>query len=64
MGRIKTSSVKNIAKELLEKYGDKFSDDFQKNKEVLSELAKFESKRLRNVVAGYITVLKKQKLAG
>jgi len=60
MGRIKTSSVKNIARELLEKYPDKFSTDFEKNKKALAELAKFESKRMRNIVAGFITALKKQ----
>lgn len=59
MGRIKTSSVKSIAKELVEKYGDKFSADFEKNKEVLMRLVHFESKRMRNIVAGYITTLKK-----
>jgi len=60
VGRIKTSSVKNIARELLEKYPDKFSIDFEKNKKVLAELAEFESKRIRNIVAGFITALKKQ----
>lgn len=60
MGRIKTSSVKNIARELLEKYPDKFSVDFEKNKKILAELAEFESKRIRNIVAGFITALKKQ----
>jgi small subunit ribosomal protein S17e len=60
MGRIKTSYVKNIAKELLEKYPDKFSTNFEENKKVLNELMEFESKRMRNVVAGFITALKKR----
>jgi len=60
MGRIKTSSVKNIARELLEKYPERFSTDFEKNKKALAELAEFESKRTRNIVAGFITALKKQ----
>jgi len=45
----------------MEKYGDKFSDDFEKNKEVLKQFASFESRRMRNNVAGYISSLKKQK---
>ena len=45
----------------MEKYGDKFSDDFEKNKEVLKQFASFESTRMRNTVAGYISSLKKQK---
>ena len=61
MGRIKTSFVKHVSKELMEKYGDKFSDDFEKNKEVLKQFASFESTRMRNTVAGYISSLKKQK---
>jgi small subunit ribosomal protein S17e len=60
MGRIKTSSVKNIARELLEKYPERFSTDFEKNKKALAELTEFESKRTRNIVAGFITTLKKQ----
>jgi small subunit ribosomal protein S17e len=60
MGRIKTSSVKNIARELLEKYPERFSTDFEKNKKALAELTEFESKRTRNIVAGFITALKKQ----
>ena len=59
MGRIKTSSVKNIAKEMVEKHGDSFSTDFGKNKKALSHLVYFQSKRMRNIVAGYITTLKR-----
>ena len=62
MGRIKTSFIKHIAKDLYEKHSDRFSTDFEKNKEVLKELIDFESKRMRNVVAGYLTSLKKQEI--
>lgn len=60
MGRIKTSFVKHIAKDLFEKHADKFTADFSKNKEVVKELIDIKSKRLRNIVAGYITALKKR----
>lgn len=60
MGRIKTSFVKHIAKDLFEKHADKFTTDFSKNKEAIEQLIDINSKRLRNIVAGYITVLKKR----
>ena len=37
MGRIKTQIVKRYAKLLLEKFPDKFTDDFESNKRVLME---------------------------
>jgi len=61
MGRIKTSFIKHIARDLFEKHPDKFSTDFEKNKEVMKDLIDIKSKRTRNVVAGYLTSLKKQK---
>ncbi len=60
MGRIKTSYVKNVSQEIFEKHHDKFTTDFSKNKEILTEFATIHSKKLENVIAGYITKLKKQ----
>ena len=60
MGRIRTKHVKNIAKEILQKYFELFTDDFEKNKKILEKVAVFRSKKLRNVVAGYITSLIKK----
>ncbi len=59
MGRIKTRLQKSITKEVLEKYGDKFDTDFEKNKAVLQEHADISSKKLRNIIAGYATRLKR-----
>lgn len=61
MGRIRTKEVKRLAKQLVEKYGDRFSKDFETNKQVLNELGIFSSKKMRNKVAGYIVRLMKQK---
>ncbi|MEM5790878.1 MAG: 30S ribosomal protein S17e [Candidatus Aenigmatarchaeota archaeon] len=61
MGRIKTSLVKRIGLSLLEKYPEKFSQDFKKNKEVLKEVMEIKSKKIRNMVAGYITSYLKRK---
>jgi len=60
MGRIKTSFIKRIAKDLLEKNPEKFSSDFETNKRMVEELIDIKSKKIRNVVAGYITSLKKR----
>lgn len=55
MGRIKSIAVKNLAREMIEEHGDKFTTDFEKNKKAVSAVRKIESKKIRNTVAGYIT---------
>lgn len=64
MGQVKNLFIKNLARELVEKYPDKFSEDFQKNKEELEKLVKLESKKIRNLLAGYIVhILRRKKLS-
>lgn len=55
MGRIKTALTKRITFKLLEKHKDKFSMDFTKNKELVEEFTNVTSRKLRNVIAGYLT---------
>ena len=55
MGRIKTTAIKVLAREILEGHRDKFSSDFEKNKQIIAKVKDIESKKTRNVVAGYIT---------
>ncbi|MCD6477565.1 MAG: 30S ribosomal protein S17e [Candidatus Aenigmarchaeota archaeon] len=57
MGRIRTTSIKNISRELLNMYPDDLGSDFISNKEFLKDL--IESKKLRNKIAGYIVNLKR-----
>jgi small subunit ribosomal protein S17e len=45
--------VKRIARELVEMYEDKFTTDFEKNKQLVDALTNISSKKLRNRVAGY-----------
>ncbi len=59
MGRIKTTFVKRKTKELLKIHGEKFTEEFQKNKPLVDEFAKVECKKIRNIMAGYMTRLKK-----
>jgi small subunit ribosomal protein S17e len=44
-----------MANELLERYPDKFTSDFNENKETVKNFAIVRSKELRNKIAGYIT---------
>ena len=59
MGRIKTTLVKRRTKQLLTKRGDQFTSDFSDNKKLTRQNAKVVSKKLRNIIAGYMTRLKK-----
>ena len=59
MGRIKTQMIKAVTFKLLEKHSDRFTKDFNENKQLLAEFASVESVKLRNIIAGYITRLKK-----
>jgi small subunit ribosomal protein S17e len=55
MGRIKTISIKMLGNQLIREHSDKFTDDFGKNKEILAEIKDIKSKKIKNVLAGYIT---------
>lgn len=57
MGRIKTKLIKRITFDLLEKHGDKFKDNFEENKKIVENHLSASSKKIRNVIAGYITRL-------
>jgi small subunit ribosomal protein S17e len=55
MGRIKSVAIKNLARDIIEEHGSRFGTDFDKNKKIIDEIRKIDSKYIRNVVAGYIT---------
>lgn len=60
MGNIKTSFVKSVANEIYEKHADKFTTDFSKNKKIVKQFADIKSKRMENMIVGYLTNLKKR----
>ena len=62
MGRIRQKYIKRSARLLLEKYPDKFTGDYEKNRNALDVVASIGSKPLKNKIAGYITTLLKQKI--
>ena len=61
MGRIKTQLIKRTTIGLYRDHKDKFKDNFEENKLIVAELAEFPSKKIRNLVAGYVTRLAKTK---
>jgi len=54
---VRPERVKKIARELLKRYPDKFTTDFESNKKLLGPLTKISSVKLRNRIAGYVTRL-------
>jgi ribosomal protein S17E len=59
MGRIKTSFVKHIGKDLYEKHAEAFTADFSKNKSIVKQFIDVKSKKMLNIITGYVTSLKK-----
>jgi small subunit ribosomal protein S17e len=60
MGRIKTQLVKRIAIKLFKENPETFKKDFSENKKLLEGVIEVNSKKLRNIIAGYLTRLVKQ----
>ena len=56
----KPEFVKRIALEIYNRYPDKISTDFNENKKLVSQLLISRSKKVRNMVAGYLTRLKRK----
>ncbi len=55
MGRIRTQFVKRISGSLLSKHKDNFTEKFDDNKQQVQQLTDVSTKKLRNMIAGYIT---------
>jgi len=53
--RVRQAFIKRAGNELIEKFGDRFTTDFDTNKKIVEEVALISTKRLRNRIAGYIT---------
>ncbi len=62
MGRIKTKRVKSFTHDFAEDQIDLFKPEFSENKSVLGEMVAIPSKKLRNIIAGYMTrIVRKRK---
>jgi small subunit ribosomal protein S17e len=58
LGKVRTETVKRAARELIERFPEKFTNEYEANKTAVNEVMKAPSKRLRNRIAGYVTRLK------
>ena len=54
MSKVRQTYIKRLAKDLVSADSERFSEDFEENKQELKDTEEFESKKLRNRVAGYI----------
>ena len=55
MGKVKTEHIKRLGQELMERFPDKFSSNFDDNKHTVDALTEGATTKVRNQVAGYIT---------
>jgi small subunit ribosomal protein S17e len=55
LGKVKTEQIKRLAKALMERFPDKFSNNFDANKHAVDALTRGATTKVRNQVAGYIT---------
>ncbi|MCW4002881.1 MAG: 30S ribosomal protein S17e [Candidatus Bathyarchaeota archaeon] len=55
MGKVKTEQIKHLGKELMTRFPNKFTTNFDENKRLVDQLTKGTTTRVRNQVAGYIT---------
>ena len=60
MGKKRAISIRRLAERLIETHPDMFTEDFEENKRLVSEVVDFPSKTTRNKVAGYIHRLKRR----
>jgi small subunit ribosomal protein S17e len=63
MGNIRPTYIKRVAIELVERYPDQFTGDFEHNKKAVGELATIQGKSMRNRIAGYVTRYRQQQEA-
>ena len=57
MGRIKTKLIKRTALKLFEKHKAEVKQTFEENKLLVTEALQGPNKKMRNIVAGYVTRL-------
>jgi small subunit ribosomal protein S17e len=60
MGRIKPRRLKSVTEKTFEEHSDEYKDNFEENKAIVSSKVDVKSKKLRNIIAGYATRLKKR----
>lgn len=59
MGSIRQNFIKRVAIELVTKYNDQFTADFEHNKKIVGQLTDVKTTVFRNRIAGYVTTYRK-----
>ncbi len=59
MGSIRQTYIKRVAIELVKRFPEQFTDDYEHNKQKVQELTNVRTSRLRNRIAGYVTRFRK-----
>ena len=60
MGNIRPTYIKRVAVELVKRFPEEFTADFEHNKRKVAELTDVRSIMMRNRIAGYVTRYRKQ----
>lgn len=55
MGRIKTQLIKRVTAKLLKEYPNDWKKTFEENKPAVNSHLDGANKKLRNIIAGYLT---------
>jgi len=55
LGNVRTDQVKRTARELVRRFPDKFTANFDENKRLVRLLLEGATTKIRNQIAGYIT---------
>jgi small subunit ribosomal protein S17e len=55
LGKVKIEQIKRVGKELMERFPNKFTTNFDENKRLVDTLTQGTTTRVRNQIAGYIT---------
>jgi len=63
LGNVRPEQVKRLARELIKRFPDKFTVDFEGNKKAVDALTIMSSIKLRNRIAGYVTRLESTQAA-
>ena len=59
MGNIRQTFIKRVAIDLVKRHNDQFTDDFEHNKKMVSQLTDIKVTTFRNRIAGYVTTYRK-----
>ena len=60
IGNVRSKAIKRISKNIVLKFYDQLSVDFEQNKHIVGAVTNVKSKGFRNRIAGYVTTIMRQ----